>query len=204
MENFDYIDYPNTLLGKQAPNFQAEIVTKDGQFEKIDFHEYTDGKYAVLFFYPLDFTFVCPSEIIAFSEKMSEFKSRGVELLGCSVDSKFSHFQWRNTPLDKGGIGAINYPLVSDITKEIARKYGVLFDESIAFRATFLIDKSKIVRHITINDLPLGRSTEETLRVIDALQRTEISGEVCPADWKKGGKTMKPTPAGVAEFLGDL
>jgi peroxiredoxin (alkyl hydroperoxide reductase subunit C) len=193
-------DIMTSLVTKPAPDFKAQAVMPNGDFKEVSLSDYK-GKEVVLYFYPLDFTFVCPSEIIAFSKKNDEFKERGVQLLGCSVDSHFSHFAWRNTPVEKGGIGEINYPLIADVTKSIARDYGVLFDESVALRGLFLIDKKGIVRHSTINDLPLGRNVDEALRVIDALQYTEEHGEVCPANWKKGEKAMKPTAAGVAEYL---
>ena len=155
----------------------------------------------MLYFYPLDFTFVCPSEILAFNNKVSEFKDRGVELLGVSIDSQFTHHAWRNTPVEKGGIGEIDYPLIADVSKQIARDYGILFNEEVALRGMFLIDTKGIVRHATINDLPLGRNVDEALRVVDALQYHEEHGEVCPANWKKGDKAMKPTAEGVAEYL---
>jgi len=159
------------------------------------------GKYVVLFFYPLDFTFVCPSEIIAFDRRLAEFKSRNCEVIGVSVDSQYTHLAWKNTPPDGGGIGKVRYPLVADLTKDIARKYGVLVNEAVALRGLFLIDRSGIVRHALINDLPLGRSVDEALRMLDALQFFEAHGDVCPADWHKGEKGMKPTADGVAEYL---
>lgn len=193
-------DIMTSLVTKPAPDFKATAVMENGEFKEVSLSDYK-GKEVILYFYPLDFTFVCPSEIIAFSKKNNEFKERGVQLLGCSIDSHFSHFAWRNTPVEKGGIGEISYPLIADVTKNIARDYGVLFNESIALRGLFLIDKKGIVRHSTINDLPLGRNVDEALRVVDALQYTEEHGEVCPANWKKGEKAMKPTAAGVAEYL---
>lgn len=190
-----------TLIQKPAPDFTAEAVMPNGEFSQVTLSSFKDKKYVVLFFYPLDFTFVCPSEIISFSNHIKEFEKRNVQVLGCSVDSKFSHFAWRKTPVDQGGIGAITYPLIADITKEIARDYGVLIGDSVALRGTFLIDKCGTVRHATLNDLPLGRSVEETLRLIDALQHTEEHGEVCPAGWHKGEKAMRPDAAGVANYL---
>jgi peroxiredoxin (alkyl hydroperoxide reductase subunit C) len=192
----------SSLVTKPAPNFTAQAVMANGEFKEISLSDYK-GKHVVLYFYPLDFTFVCPSEILAFNSKVSEFKERGVELLGCSIDSHFSHLAWRNTPVDKGGIGTIDYPLIADVKKNIARDYGVLFDESIALRGLFLIDKEGIVKHSTINDLPLGRNVEEALRVVDALQYTETHGEVCPANWKKGEAAMTPTADGVASYLSE-
>lgn len=190
-----------SLIQKPAPDFSADSVMPNGEFAKLSLSSFRDKKYVCLFFYPLDFTFVCPSEILSFSHKTKEFESRDTQILGVSVDSKFSHFAWRQTALEQGGIGAIHFPLISDITKEISRDYGVLVDDAIALRGTFLIDKSGIVRHATLNDLPLGRNVDETLRMIDALQHTEQYGEVCPAGWKKGETAMKPTAAGVASYL---
>lgn len=188
------------LVQKPAPDFKAEAVLPDGSTQELSLSSYK-GKYVVLFFYPLDFTFVCPTEILAFSNRIEEFKKRGVEVIGCSVDSAHSHRAWRNTKTDDGGIGAISYPLVSDLTKSIAASYDVLIDGGVALRGTFLIDKAGIVRQATINDLPLGRSIDETLRLVDALQFTEQHGEVCPAGWQKGGTGMKADAAGVASYL---
>lgn len=189
------------LIRKPAPDFCAEAVLANGDFAEIKLSSFKDKKYVALFFYPLDFTFVCPSEIIAFSKRFQDFEARNTQIIGVSVDSKFSHHAWRNTSIEKGGIGNINFPLVSDITKEIARDYSVLIDDSVALRGTFIIDKSGIVRHATLNDLPLGRNVDETLRIIDALQHTEAHGEVCPAGWMKGDKAMTPNALGVASFL---
>jgi len=189
-----------SLVTKPAPDFKATAVMENGEFKEVSLSDYK-GKHVLLYFYPLDFTFVCPSEILAFNSKVSEFKERGVQLLGCSIDSEFSHFAWRNTPVEKGGIGTIDYPLIADKSKNIARDYGVLFNEEVALRGLFLIDKEGIVKHSTINDLPLGRNVEEALRVVDALQFTETHGEVCPANWKKGEEAMKPTADGVAAYL---
>lgn len=190
----------STLVTKQAPDFKATAVMEDGTFKDVSLADYK-GQYVLLYFYPLDFTFVCPSEILAFNKKVADFKERGVQLLGCSIDSHFSHFAWRNTPVDKGGIGEIDYPLIADVTKNIARDYGVLFNESVALRGLFLIDPKGVVRHSTINDLPLGRNVDEAIRVVDALQYTEEHGEVCPANWEKGKEAMKPTAEGVASYL---
>jgi peroxiredoxin (alkyl hydroperoxide reductase subunit C) len=190
-----------TLIKKPAPDFTAEAVLKNGDFSEISLSSFKDKKYIALFFYPLDFTFVCPSEIIAFSKRVNAFDELNTQILGISVDSKFSHFAWRNTPVEKGGIGPINFPLLSDITKEISRDYGVLIDDAVALRGTFIIDKSGIVRHATLNDLPIGRNVEETLRVIDALQHNERHGEVCPAGWRKGQAAMSPDASGVAAYL---
>ncbi len=190
----------SSLVTKKAPEFTATAVMEDGTFKEVSLSDYKD-QYVLLYFYPLDFTFVCPSEILAFNSKVAEFKERGVQLLGCSIDSEFSHFAWRNTPVEKGGIGEISYPLIADKSKSIARNYGILFGEEVALRGLFLIDKAGVVRHSTINDLPLGRNVEEALRVVDALQYTEEHGEVCPANWKKGEEAMKPTADGVASYL---
>jgi peroxiredoxin (alkyl hydroperoxide reductase subunit C) len=169
-------------------------------FENLTLSSYK-GKYVVLFFYPLDFTFVCPSEIIAFDKALDKFKSKGAEVIGVSVDSPFTHFAWKNTPVENGGIGNIQYPLVADLNKEIARQYGILFNESIALRGLFLIDKEGVVRHSVINDLPLGRSVDEALRMLDALDFHEENGEVCPANWQEGDEAMTPTAEGVADYL---
>lgn len=190
----------SSLVTKKAPDFKATAVMENGEFKQISLSDYK-GKQVLLYFYPLDFTFVCPSEILAFNRAVGDFKERGVQLLGCSIDSQFSHFAWRNTPIEKGGIGAIDYPLIADVTKNIARDYGILINESVALRGLFLIDEEGIVRHSTINDLPLGRNVDEALRVVDALQFHSKHGEVCPANWKKGDEAMKPTAEGVASYL---
>ncbi|TVR42447.1 MAG: peroxiredoxin [Planctomycetota bacterium] len=190
-----------TLVTRQAPDFTATAVMPDGSF-KDDFKlsDYR-GKNVILFFYPLDFTFVCPSEIIAFSKKNAEFAAKNTQVIGVSVDSHFSHWAWRNTDPKDGGIGQVTYPLVADITKTIARDYGILFNEAVALRGTFLIDKEGVVRHAVINDLPLGRNIDEALRMVDALAFHETHGEVCPANWKDGAEGMKPDAAGVAAYL---
>ena len=190
-----------SLVTRPAPEFTAQAVMGDNSFKQISLSDYK-GKMVCLYFYPLDFTFVCPSEILAFNKQLGEFKSRGVELLGVSIDSHFTHLAWKNTPVEKGGIQGIEYPLIADVSKNIARDYGILFNEEVALRGLFLIDTKGIVRHSTINDLPLGRNVDEALRVIDALQFTEEHGEVCPANWKKGEEAMKPTAEGVASYLG--
>ncbi len=190
----------STLVTKEAPDFTAQAVAPDNSFEELTLSSYR-GKYVVLFFYPLDFTFVCPSEIIAFDKSLDQFKKRKTEVIGVSVDSHFTHLAWKNTPRDKGGIGNIQYPLVSDLDRSIAEKYGILFNNSLALRGLFLIDKEGIVRHALVNDLPLGRSVDEALRVVDALQFTEKHGEVCPANWREGEEGMKPTADGVADYL---
>lgn len=190
------------LVGKQAPDFTATAVMGDNSFdENFSLKKYLGGKPGVLFFYPLDFTFVCPSEIIAFGNRLNEFTSRGAKVVGVSVDSHFSHFAWKSTPVDKGGIGQVQYPLVADLTKSIARDYDVLTNESVAFRGTFLIDKDFVVRHQLVNDLPLGRNIDEAIRMVDALQFFEEHGEVCPAGWNRGSEGMKADANGVSSYL---
>jgi len=189
-----------TLVTQEAPDFTAEAVMPDNSFGSITLSAFK-GKYVLLFFYPLDFTFVCPSEILAFNKKVEEFKKKNCELIGVSVDSKFTHLAWKNTPIDNGGIGKIQYPLVQDLNKEIAKTYGILLNGSVALRGLFLIDTKGFVRHSIINDLPLGRNVEEALRMVDALQFHETHGDVCPANWKHGDEAMKPTAAGVASYL---
>ena len=191
------------FVGEEAPEFKATAVMADNTF-KNDF-QLSDfkGKYVLLFFYPLDFTFVCPSEIIAFNKKLDEFKSRNVEVIGISTDSHFSHWAWKNTPVNNGGIGDIQFPLVADLTKEISADYGVLLEGGMALRGTFLIDKEGMVQHMSVNNLGLGRSVDEALRMIDALQHLEEHGEVCPANWSKGDDAMTPTADGVAKYLSD-
>ncbi|XOF32681.1 MAG: peroxiredoxin [Candidatus Electrothrix sp. YB6] len=191
----------STLVTRQAPDFTATAVMGDNSFkEDFSLSDYR-GKYVVLFFYPLDFTFVCPSEIIAFDKALSEFQEKNCQVIGVSIDSQFSHWAWKNTPVDKGGIGNIQYPLVADLDKKISRQYGVLLDMGVALRGTFLIDKEGVIRHAVINDLPLGRSIGETLRMVDALIFHEKHGDVCPANWKEGEDAMTPTAEGVAEYL---
>jgi len=186
---------------QSAPDFTATAVMPDNTFDEAFSLGKFKGKYVVLFFYPLDFTFVCPSEIIAFDQKLEEFKARNCEVIAASVDSHFSHWAWKNTPRDKGGIGQVKFPIVSDLNKNISRDYGVLINESISLRGLFLIDREGVLRHALINDLPLGRNVDETLRVLDALQFTEEHGEVCPANWKKGDEAMTPSAEGVASYL---
>lgn len=190
----------DTIVTRPAPDFTAKAVMPGGTIEDLSLSAYR-GRYVVLFFYPLDFTFVCPSEIIAFDRRLAEFQERNCDVIGVSVDSEYTHFAWRNTPVEQGGIGAIRYPLVSDLKKEISRAYGVLHDEAVALRGLFLIDREGVVRHALVNDLPIGRSVDEALRVLDALQFHEAHGDVCPADWHKGEEAMKPTAEGVAAYL---
>ena len=175
---------------KPAPKFTAKAVVNE-EFKTISLDDYK-GKYVVLFFYPLDFTFVCPTEIIAFSDRIDEFRQRGAEVIGCSVDSEFSHLAWIQLDRKAGGLGGLKYPLVADLSKKISTDYNVLLEEGIALRGLFLIDKEGVLRAMTVHDLPLGRSVDESLRVLDALQHFEKFGEVCPADWKPGGDTIKP------------
>ena len=188
------------LVQKEAPNFTAQALMPDGSFNDISLSDYR-GKYVLLFFYPLDFTFVCPTEIIAFSEAASQFKALGVELLGCSVDSHYSHLAWTQTPRTQGGLGQICYPLIADLNKNIARDYDVLLPDGIALRGLFLIDQNGKVRHQVVNDLPLGRSVDEALRMVKALQFFEKNGEVCPANWHEGSRTIKADPKGSQEFF---
>ncbi|HCS13275.1 MAG: peroxidase [Zetaproteobacteria bacterium CG06_land_8_20_14_3_00_59_53] len=207
----------SVLVTKQAPDFTATAVMGDNSFkEDFSLSDYK-GKYVVLYFYPLDFTFVCPSEIIAFDHRLKEFEDRGVQVIGVSVDSHFTHLAWKNTPVNNGGIGQIRYPLVADLTKEIAADYGVLINNttaeddcgdqfhllggSVALRGSFLIDKEGVVRHQVVNDLPLGRNIDEMLRMVDALQFHEEHGEVCPAGWDKSKKGMAASTEGVAAYL---
>jgi alkyl hydroperoxide reductase subunit AhpC len=190
----------SVLVQQPAPDFKAQAVLADGSFKEVSLSDYK-GKYVVLFFYPLDFTFVCPTEIIAFSERAAEFEKLGVQLLGVSVDSHFSHLAWRNTPRTEGGLGQIDYPLVADLNKEISRAYDVLLAGGISLRGLFLIDKEGVVRHQVVNDLPLGRSVDEALRMVQALQFFEANGEVCPANWKEGARTIKPSPGASKEFF---
>ena len=189
-----------TLVTQQAPDFTAEAVMPDNSFGSITLSA-LKGKYVLLFFYPLDFTFVCPSEILAFNKKVEQFKTRNCELIGVSVDSKFTHLAWKNTAIENGGIGQIQYPLVQDLNKDIAKSYGILFNGSVALRGLFLIDPTGKVRHSIINDLPLGRNVDEALRMVDAVQFSDTHGEVCPANWKQGEEAMKPTAEGVASYL---
>ena len=188
------------LITKEAPDFTAQAVMPDNSFAELKLSSYR-GKYVILFFYPLDFTFVCPSEIIAFDKAVDSFRKKNAEVIGVSVDSHFTHLAWKNTPPAEGGIGKVSYPLVADLNKNISRDYGVLSDDSVALRGLFLIDREGIIRHAVINDLSLGRNVDEALRMLDALRFTEEHGEVCPANWREGDEAMKPTAEGVAEYL---
>ena len=193
----------SVLVTQPAPDFTAAAVLPDGSIKE-DF-KLSDlrGKYVVLFFYPLDFTFVCPSEIIAHDHRVAQFKELGVEVVGVSIDSQFSHFAWRETPVEKGGIGRVQFPLVADIKHEITKAYGIEHPAGVALRGSFLIDKAGVVQAQIVNNLPLGREVDEMVRLVEALQFTEQHGEVCPAGWKKGQKGMKPTAEGVAAYLAE-
>ena len=191
------------LVTRQAPDFTCAAVLGNGEIvNNFNFKKHINGKAAVLFFYPLDFTFVFPSELIAFDHRYEEFKKRGVEVVGVSIDSEFTHNAWRNTPTENGGIGAVKYALAADVKHEIAKAYGIEHpEEGVALRGSFLIDKNGVVRHQVVNDLPLGRNIDEMLRMVDALQFHEEHGEVCPAQWEKGKEGMKDSPEGVAKYL---
>jgi peroxiredoxin (alkyl hydroperoxide reductase subunit C) len=191
------------LVAKKAPDFTAQAVMADNSMEELTLSDYR-GKYVVLFFYPLDFTFVCPSEIIAFDEKLNEFSKRNCEVIAVSTDSQFSHWAWKNTPRNQGGLGQVRFPIVADLTKKISKDYGVLLKkEGVALRGLFILDREGVIHHATINNLSLGRNVDEVLRTLDALQFTEEHGEVCPANWKPGDDAMTPTAEGVAEYLGE-
>ena len=190
----------SVLVGKEAPGFKAQAVMPDNSFKEISLSDY-QGKYVVLFFYPLDFTFVCPSEIIAFDHRLSEFKARNVEVIAVSIDSHFTHLAWKNTAVADGGIGNVQFPMIADIDKSITDAYDMRVNPGIALRGSFLIDKNGIVQHQVVNALALGRNVDEMLRMVDALQFTEEHGEVCPAGWHKGKEGMKGSTEGVAEYL---
>lgn len=193
----------SVLVGREAPDFTTPAVLGDGTIvDSLNFHQTIEGKYAVLVFYPLDFTFVCPSELIALDHRVDELKKRGVEVFSVSIDSHFTHNAWRNTPIDQGGIGPVKYTMIADMSHTVAKAYDVETpDGGVAFRGTFLIDKNGVVRHQVVNDLPLGRDMDELIRIVDALQFTEEHGEVCPAGWNKGDKGMQASPEGVADYL---
>jgi len=205
-----------TLVGKKAPSFTAKAVINGSEIvEDFSLDQFIEKKYVVFFFYPLDYTFVCPTELIAFQEKLEEFKKRNTAVVGCSVDSEFSHWAWLQTEQNNGGIKGVKYPIVADLSKTISENFGVLagdyeYDENgtvffngapVAYRGLFLIDKEGIIRHSVINDLSLGRNVNEAIRIVDALQHFEEHGEVCPANWEKGQDAMKPTQEGVADYL---
>jgi peroxiredoxin (alkyl hydroperoxide reductase subunit C) len=191
----------SVLVAQEAPDFTASAVMPNGSI-KDDF-KFSDlrGKYVVLFFWPLDFTFVCPTEIIAHDHRFDQFKERGVEVVGVSIDSPYTHHAWRETSVDKGGIGKVRFPIVADLKHRITQAYGVEHPDGVAMRASFLIDRAGVVQHQVVNNLSLGREVDEMIRMVDALQFTEEHGEVCPAGWKKGDVAMKPTSDGVADYL---
>jgi peroxiredoxin (alkyl hydroperoxide reductase subunit C) len=189
------------LVTKEAPNFVATAATAEDSFDAEFSLASLRGNYVILLFYPLDFTFVCPTEIIAFDDRLNDFKERDCEVVGISVDSQFTHLAWRRTPRENGGIGQIRFPLVADLDKSIAHHYGVLINDALALRGLFLIDREGIVRHAVVNDLPLGRNVDEALRMLDALRFHEARGDVCPANWHEGQPGMKPTAEGVANYL---
>ena len=208
------------IVTKPAPEFKTQAVMPDNSIQEVKLSDYK-GKKVVLFFYPLDFTFVCPTELLAFDKRLSEFESRGVQVLGCSVDSRWSHLAWKNTDVNKGGIGNVQYPILQDLDKSIARSFDVLVGSTpatvytqdtevdttvgggVALRASFLIDEEGIVRHAVINDLPLGRNIDEMIRMVDALTHHQKHGEVCPAGWKDGDNAMEESPDGVSSYLSD-
>lgn len=189
----------SVLVTKEAPDFKAVAVV-GSEFKEVKLSDYR-GKYVILFFYPLDFTFVCPTEIVAFNEKLAEFAKRNVQVLGVSVDSQFSHLAWINTPKAEGGLGGLDYPLIADLSKSIAKDYDVLLPSGVALRGTFLIDKAGVVQHQVVNNLPLGRNIDEAIRMVDALQFVEQHGEVCPANWKPGSDSMKADPKGSKSYF---
>jgi len=192
------------LVGKLAPDFTAVAVMGNNEInETFNLNNHLDGKYGVVFFYPLDFTFVCPSELIAFDHRLDDFKERQTEVIGISIDSQFTHLAWKNTPVNKGGISQVRYPLVADIKHDICRAYDVEHKDGVAFRGSFLIDRDGVVRHQVVNDLPLGRDIDEMLRMVDALQFHEEHGEVCPAGWSKGKAGMDASSEGVARYLAE-
>jgi peroxiredoxin (alkyl hydroperoxide reductase subunit C) len=193
------------LVTRQAPDFTAAAVLNGGEIvENFNLKSFIKGKPAVIFFWPMDFTFVCPSELIAFDKRFDEFQKRGVQIVGVSFDSQFVHNAWRNTPVEKGGIGLVRYPLVADVKHEIIKAYGIEHpDAGVALRGSFLVDKEGIVRHQVVNDLPLGRNIDEMIRMVDALQFHEEHGEVCPAQWEKGNEGMGASPQGVAKYLSE-
>ncbi|ALB22089.1 putative peroxiredoxin [Piscirickettsia salmonis] len=195
--------YPSVLVGRQAPNFMTAAVLGNGDIvDNYNFREATQGKYVAMVFYPLDFTFVCPSELIALDKRVDELKQRGVEVVAVSIDSQFTHNAWRNTKIEDGGIGAVKYTMVADVKHEVCQAYGVEHPEAgVAFRGTFIIDRDGVVRSQLVNDLPLGRNMDEISRLIDALQFHEEHGEVCPAGWQKGDEGMTASPQGVADYL---
>jgi peroxiredoxin (alkyl hydroperoxide reductase subunit C) len=202
MSDTEHNSAPKVLIGQPAPDFTAAAVLPSNEVnDSFNLKTHLAGAYGLVFFWPLDFTFVCPSEILAHDHRLAAFKERNVRVVGVSVDSHFTHLAWKNTPVEKGGLGNVQFPMVADLNKTIARAYGVLLDGGVALRGTFLIDKQGIVQSAHINNLPLGRNVDEALRLVDALQFHEEHGEVCPAGWQKGKPGMKASAAGVAEYL---
>lgn len=193
----------SSLIQKAAPDFTATAVYENDEIKPLTLSKYLKGSYGIVFFYPLDFTFVCPSEILAFDHRVDRFKALNTKIIGVSVDSEHTHYAWRNTPVEKGGLGKIRFPLVADLTKQIARDYQVLVNEAVALRGSFLIDLNGNIRHAVINDLPLGRNVDEAIRMVEALQFHEEHGEVCPAGWQKGKPGMKANAKGVASYLAE-
>ncbi|MDX1580059.1 MAG: peroxiredoxin [Alphaproteobacteria bacterium] len=194
----------SVLIGKQVPDFTAPAVMPDGSInEDFNLMEYLDGSYGVVFFYPLDFTFVCPSEILAYNNRAAKLEALNTKLVSVSVDSQYTHYAWRETPVNEGGLGPVSFPMVADLKKQITRDFGILHDDSVALRGTFLIDRDGIVRHQLVNDLPLGRNADEAVRMVEALQFHEENGEVCPAGWKPGQEGMNATSEGVAKYLAE-
>lgn len=192
----------NQFIGKQAPDFTAKAVMPDNLIvNEFNLKKYLKNHKGVVFFYPLDFTFVCPSEIIAFNNRLGEFSARNTKIIGVSIDSHYCHYAWKASPVSKGGIGNVQFPLIADLKKEISTAYGVLNEDGIAYRASFLIDEDFCIRHFVVNDLPLGRNIDESLRMIDALDHYTTYGEVCPAGWKRGDQAMRPTQEGVSDYL---
>lgn len=193
------------MIGQKFPQIKTTAVMPDGSFnENFTTADYSKDNYTVVFFYPLDFTFVCPTEIVAFDKAVPEFEARDCKVIAASIDSHFSHLAWRNTPLNKGGIGHVQFPMISDLQRQLASELGILTDGGVTYRASYLIDGEGTVRHMVINDLPLGRSVEEMLRMVDALDFHEKHGEVCPANWKQGERAMKPTSDSTAAYLASV
>ncbi|HVI52495.1 MAG TPA: peroxiredoxin [Candidatus Sulfotelmatobacter sp.] len=193
-----------TLVTQAAPDFTAPAVMPNNEINpSFNLKSYLAGSYGLVFFYPLDFTFVCPSEILAHDHRLAAFAEKNVKVVAVSVDSHFTHLAWKNTPVEKGGLGNVQFPMVADLTKKIASDYGVLLPGGVALRGTFLIDKNGVVQFAHINNLPLGRNVDEALRLVDALQFNEEHGEVCPAGWQKGKAGMKASPEGVANYLAE-
>jgi len=194
----------SVLVGRQAPDFTAPAVLADGDIvDDFSLGDYLDGSYGVLFFWPLDFTFVCPSEILAYGHRAPALEAMNTKLIGVSIDSQFTHNAWRNTPVNEGGLGPVPFPMVADLKRDIARNYGIMHDDGVAYRATFLIDRDGVVRHQLVNDLPLGRNADEAVRMVEALQFHEENGEVCPAGWRPGQAGMQASPTGVASYLAE-